>query len=256
MGYEVDTRSYPGQPELGGRAGVPVVNDRAAHALQIPPGTYRGRAVCLARLFMPLLCIMLLSGFTMPSPHELRREFAAELKKIKESTPGAKALANWKQLRDQARKALEEAEINGAPKFAPQEYEEAEDLFQRAKDYAAKRSYRKASYLARKTAEIARLASEDAQKAREKIEKKLDRQLERLKTKLDILHQKLPFESDLSVALADLYLQWADIRHSISLGLYDQAEKQIPELARAVEEFRRRSGIHLDVEQEKWEETI
>jgi len=216
----------------------------------------QGRILYLSRLLLPLICICLLSGFTMPSPHELRREFAAELKRIRESTPGARALASWQQLRDQAGRALEKAEINGAPEFAPEEFEEASDLFRRARAYAAERSYRKASYLAKKTEEIARLASENALAAREKIEKKLNQQLVRLKARLDILHSRLPFESNLSVQLADLYLQWADIRHCIALGLYDQAEKQLHVLKMAVNEFRRQSGIHLDDQQEKWEETI
>jgi len=212
--------------------------------------------VVMARLFLPGLCIYLLSGFTMPSPHQLRREFAAELKKIKENTPGAKALDRWKKLRDQAAKALEQAEINGASDFASSEYKEAVDLFQRARDYAAKRSYKKASYLADRTEEIARAASENALKTRGRIEKKLDRQLAHLKKILDMLHQKLPYGSELSPSLAELYLQWSDIRHCITLGLYDRAGDLIPALSAAIDKFQKNSGIQIDQDQEKWEETI
>ena len=210
----------------------------------------------LTRLFLICLCISLLSAFTVPSPHELRRDFAAELKKIKESTPGAKALARWNKLRDQAVKALEQAEINGASEFASTEYEEAVDLFQRARDYAAQRSYKKASYLAAKTEEIARSASESALKARARIEKKLYSKLEHLKSRLDMLHQRLPYESGLSESLAELYLQWSDIRHCVALGLYARAQSMIPALSSAIDQFQKQSAIQIDQEQENWEDTI
>ncbi len=210
----------------------------------------------VVRLLFILITVTLLSGFTLPSSHQIRKEFKAEIEKIKERTPGAKALANWKKLKQQARKALEEAAVYGADKFSPKEIEEARDLFLRAKAYAAKRSYRKASYLAKKTVELANQACENTKKVRANIEKRLHTQVNHLEKRLDIIHQKLPFDSDLSVSLADLYLRWSDIRHAIALGKYEEAEKAIHTLDRDIRAFVKNNQISIDQGDENWETTI
>ncbi len=210
----------------------------------------------ICRCVGPLLCFILLSGFTFPSSHELRREFKAELKKIKDSTPGAKALANWNRSRDAARESIREAEISGAPDFAQDEYAEAVDLYSRAAAYAAERSYRKASYLAQKSAEIASLASENAGRAREKIEKQQLKKLESLKKKLDAIHEALPIDSEWEEPLADMFLKWADIRNALSMGQYEEADREMRILERQITNFRTKSGVVIDDSAEKWEETI
>ncbi len=209
-----------------------------------------------AGVLIPIICILLLSGFKIPSPHELRKEFREELQKIKESTPGAKALARWKGLRAKARQAILDADINMAPRFASEEYEEAVYLLKRARRYALKKSYKKASYLAKKAIEIASNASKKAVKLREKKEKRLYTKLGRLKGMLDELHAKLPYDSEYSTKLARLYLKWSDIRHSIALGSYSDAESAIPRLEQSVREFVKQTGITVDTGKEKWEETI
>ncbi len=210
-------------------------------------------ALCLLYI---IVTVTLLSGFTLPSSHQLRKEFKAEIEKIRERTPGAKALANWKRLKQQAIKAIEEAAVYGADEFSPKEIEEARDLLLRAKAYAAKRSYRKASYLARKTAELASQACENTKKARAKIEKRLDTQVNHLKKRLDMIHNNLPFDSDLSVSLADLYLRWSDIRHAIALGKYEEAEKAIHALDKDIRGFVKNNQIPIDQGNENWETTI
>lgn len=210
----------------------------------------------VARILASFLCLILLTGFKFPSPHQLRKEFQAELNKIKESTPGAKAFARWKTLRDQAKEALKNADIQGASKFAAEEFEEASYLFKRAKQYALKKSYKKASYLARKTIEVATMAAEKAAKAREAVEKKLNRHLTSVKAKLDQIHAKLPYDSEYDDSLAELYLKWSDIRHAISLGQYEQANNELQDLVKNLKAFIKATGIEIDSEKERWEETI
>lgn len=203
-----------------------------------------------------LLCMVFLCGFTLPSSHELRREFQAELKKIKEKAPGARARADWIRAREAAQKAISEALINGAPEYAREEWDEAADLLERARRYSLDGSYRKAAYLARKSRETAESASDHADKAREKIEKDIVRQLNIFKKKLDMIRAVLPDNSEWTVPLADLFLQWSDIKHCISLGLYHEAKSELNLLDKGIRKFRKESGIKVDNESEKWEETI
>lgn len=201
-------------------------------------------------------CVALLCGFTLPSSHELRREFQAELKKIREKTPGARARAGWISARDAAQKAVKEAQVNGAPEYAPEEWGEAADLFERARGYARDSSYRKAVYLANKSREIARSASEKASRAREKIEKQLAERLNNFRKELDRIQRVLPGNSEWSVRFADLVIQWSDIKNCVALGLYHEAHNELDTLADKIRKFKQESGVKVNSGTAKWEETI
>lgn len=181
-------------------------------------------------LMLILLCsCFLCSGFTLPPPGGLRKDILTELNKIRESTPGAKERARWRRLRDNTRSILEQAELDGADKYAPGPWNDALDLFARAKQYAAIRSYRKASYLAEKTIEYASLAIRRAKTEYNKRAKAAKRELARLKKAIDcaVTASKDHTHDDgngTSDVRARLTLELDDLDNAVALGQFKDFE--------------------------------
>ena len=198
----------------------------------------------------------LISAFSIPSPDELRSEIRAELERIKEKTPGAKALAKWRDSRDKAEAALQEAVIQDAQEFAPALYQEAADLFSLAKRYALKKSFKKADYLARKAAEIAHKAAAEADKNRTAREKALLKRLNALLKRLEAMRSHVAEGSEAAEKLNILFLKWGDIKNAIVLGQYDDARGELDLLEKETGQFARRNNIMFENEDENWKETI
>ncbi len=197
-----------------------------------------------------------ISAFSIPSPDELRSEIRAELKRIKEKTPGAKALARWRDSRDKAEAALNEAVIQDAPEFASEPYQEAVKLFRLAKRYASSKSFKKADYLARKAAEIAHQAATEADRNRTAMEKRLLKRLQSILKRLQTIKKHVAEGTEAAENLNILFLQWGDIKNAIVLGQYSDARRALDLLEKETRQFAGRYNIILEDESEHWKETI
>ncbi len=209
------------------------------------------RQTCI--LILACSCLFC-SGFTLPAPKALKKDILTELNKIQETTPSARERAKWRRLREKARSVLEQAELDGADRYAPGPWNDALGLFARAKQYAAMRSYRKASYLAEKAIENASQASRKARTEYDKRAKAARRKLARLKKAVDCavaasrgrVHDS---NGTSSLIRARLSLKLDDLNNAVALGQFKDFENglrhlesfintRFPDCARPVPEKR------------------
>ncbi len=197
-------------------------------------------ALKISTLSLLGLVFLLCSGFTLPSPSELKKDLKEELKKIREKTPGAKQLAYWRDCYDQAVQAIEEAEWQGAERYAPEAWNEALQLLSKAKEYARKKSYQKAAFLARKAREAGTRAKEQAEKARAEALAEAQKALDDLKEKLDKLSSEVPRNArGLVLRFNELVLQWTDLVHAKELEQFEDLKKGVKKLERKIKELSR-----------------
>jgi len=165
----------------------------------------------------------------------LKKEIRKELEKIQEMTPSGKERAAWREHRDDARAAIDRAERTGAPGYARNYWDEATGLFSRAKEYAAGRSYRKASYLARKAGEAASRAADEAERVRSEKERSARAVLNQVKKSIDAMALKVPSDNrDLLVRKTEFLLEYSDLVSAMSLEQYDEVLEKAPELRKAI----------------------
>ncbi len=194
-------------------------------------------ACCILVLCAFVLC----TGFTLPSPARLKDSLRQELEKIREKGPGARQLARWREEYERAVSVLEEAELQGAQRYAPDTWHYALGLLSRAKEYARQKAYPKAAFLAKKAREQGKLAIEEAEKARESALKQARATLERLKKQLDAI--KAGLEADSKPArkrLNELLLQWTDLVRASELEQFEDVDAGAKELEARIRELRRR----------------
>lgn len=195
-------------------------------------------------LYLLLFCFILVfcSGFSLPDTDQIRREFRkkvdSEVEKIIERTPDAKVRKKWRERRLEAVKALENARMINAKKYASQEFEDAEDFFQRARNYASKREYLKAEYLGRQTVKMAKKAAEKAAELYKAKLEKSETQLQECQKKLVRLKERvLDGDEDQKSRLAELMLRLGYVRNMIATGDFEEATKECSELERQIDEF-------------------
>jgi hypothetical protein len=211
------------------------------------------RLLCLIMaLLFGLVC---LSGFSFSDPkklrQEIRQEILKELEKIREKTPNAKKRAKWRKSRGEANDALLEARLYQASKYAPEEWDQAVALFRKAKEYAAKRSYLKADYLARQAAKYAHQATEKARAIIAKKEGTLRERYQKLKEELDSLSGRVPPDADsLQLRASELYLLLSDARLAMELRQFEDAEKGLEGAEEEINRFKRDLIAYLDTHPE------
>jgi hypothetical protein len=169
-----------------------------------------------------VLCMALCSGFSVPSPGELKKELQEELKQIREMTPEAKGMALWKRERECAEAAIRKAEISGAPRYASESWTETTGLFSRAEGYAAERSFRKAAFLARKAREAAEKTGKEAREAREEKREEARDRIALLQKALDRLAGMVsPDDERMTTELDHLTLELRDLANAMDLEQFE-----------------------------------
>lgn len=188
-----------------------------------------------------LSCLLLLAGFKVLSPTELRQDLRQELEKIREMTPGAKERALWEEGRRSAEEALEAAELADVPLYAPEAMAEATSLFSLADEYAGKHAYRKATYLARKAEEAAKKATEEANDVLQKRRAAAKAKLGCLREALNGLARSTSSEGDAAREVAELFLALSDLAHAADLEQFDEVERGITALEGRIQMFSDRN---------------
>jgi len=215
------------------------------------PGPLRGLCLAMALLF-GLFC---LSGFSFSDPkklrQEIRQEILKELEKIREKTPNAKKRAKWRKSRSAANDALLDARLYQASKYAPEEWDQAVALFRKAKEYAARRSYLKADYLARQAVKYAHQAAEKARAIIAKKEGSLRERYQKLKEELDSLSGRVPPDAEsLQLRASELYLLLSDARLAMELRQFGDAEMGLERAEEELGRFKRDLIAYLDTHPE------
>ncbi len=198
----------------------------------------------LFRLLSIIVGVITLSGFSFSDPHkftqELKKEIRLELQKIAEKTPSAKLRNEWRQRRDQAISSLEKAEATQASKYCPEKWDQAVALFKKAKYYAAKRSYRKAIFLAKKANDMARQAFITSKAMILKQETRLNKQYRKLRSRADELTGSIPMDAEeLSKKAADISLTIEDARLATELLQFDQAQRELSSAKKALDNLEK-----------------
>ena len=115
-----------------------------------------------------LLCVAsLCSGGNAPSrtyASDFKEKIQKELEKIREYSPKVKLEKLWLKEFRQAKRARKEALMESAEVFSKDEFNHGEYLLNLSRNYAKKRQFRKAEYLARKATESFVTASKKAKK--------------------------------------------------------------------------------------------
>jgi len=190
--------------------------------------------VVLVCFFYPFL-----TAFTLPSPQKLTKSLEEKLEKIREKAPKIKAYRKWKEAESATWQLLRKAELAGAPRYAPPDWQQALKLFSRSKDYAKKQAYKKASFLAKKAREQGVIAMK---KAREKLEEeraKARALLEPIRKDLDWLDQHIDHEDRFLLATyAQLLLQYNNLENAYRLEEFGDIQKDGPALKSKIERFK------------------
>ncbi|NDY42062.1 hypothetical protein G3N55_04260 [Dissulfurirhabdus thermomarina] len=188
-----------------------------------------------------LLCLVLpLSGFTLASGRQLQKEIQEKLERIREMSPGVQAMEDWRRARREAEAAVEAAREGGARRYAADGLAEAEDLLALAKDYAWKKAYRKAAYLARTAGAKAKAAQEAAAAARKTLRDRALEEIRALAERLEGLAARVPARGPLAKEYAELRLAVADLRHAVALEQFDEVHPAVVRLRARIHRFSRR----------------
>jgi hypothetical protein len=179
-------------------------------------------------LIVTVFCLC--SGFRLSDTDRLRREFRkkvdAELAKIIEKTPNAKARQRWRDIRDKAVKAIDDAVEVDALRFASGELADAREYLKRARRYSARREYAKAAYLGKQSIKMAETALKKAKETLAGKEKVAAEALAKNIKQLKALKSRLaPDNADAAIAIARLELQKGYVENLIRTGRFDEALK-------------------------------
>ncbi|GEM_PF-1539133 len=201
--------------------------------------------------FLLLFFLSMLTGFDFSDPgkvrQELRQELIQGLEKIREQTPDAKKRAKWRKSREEAVAALMAAKSQQAARFAPKEWDEAVELFLRAREYAARRSYLKADYLARQSKKQAEKARLLAVSKITTLEKRLGERLQDLGDRLRQLSGMVPPDADaLSLRASELMLALSDARLAMELRQFKEAEQGLQQAEHDIAMFRKDLYAYLE----------
>ena len=181
----------------------------------------------------PALCLVaffLASGFTVPKPGEVRKEIRQRLEKIQEMTPGARERARWLQSRAIAYRALEKAGRQSASRFAAGKWQEALSLFALAEEYAGKKSFRKADYLARKVSETASGAVEEAVQARKSARSGALGKIRRIEGMLSKLESRCAADNSTAAILLNMKLDVSNLKNLVRIDNYTEFDREAGKL--------------------------
>ena len=197
-------------------------------------------------IFNVALCILtglVVSGFSFSDPQklkeEIKKEIRSELEKIIEKTPSARLRAQWRGKRDEAKKILKQGLLFSAPKFCPKDWDQAVELFNRSRRYAAKRSYRKAIYLAKKAIQYSTEATNCAKKHLDDRTKKLLKEYSKLRENMDDIRAIVPpGAEELLIKASNLSLAIEDLKTAINMRDFDHTDDTVKSLEKRLEKLR------------------
>ena len=191
-----------------------------------------------------ILCYIFLTAFTLPTPQQLTKSIELQLEKIREKAPKIKAYRKWRETEKATWQLLRKAELAGAPRYAKPDWIQALKLFSRAKDYAKKQSFKKATFLAKKAREQGALAM---QKAREELKKRRSEAralLEPIDRDLDLIDKHMDHEDrSLITTYAQLLLEFSALENALKLEHFQEIREKAPALQKKVESFKRSIGV-------------
>lgn len=226
--------------------------DKNAH-----PGKSR---ILRKRIFLSFLIIFsfLSSGFNLSDTNKIRREIRkkidAELEKIIEKTPDAKARRKWRETRDRAVKAISDAAIQDASHLAPEEISDAREYLGRAKAYSAGKEYAKATYLGKQALKMAEMAENKAVELLKQKEDKVEDALKKCSEKLQALEKATPPANDAAtLEIARLKLKKGYVQNLLRIGKFDEALNATTTLERDIKDTASRlPSSGKKVEEEHW----
>jgi hypothetical protein len=191
------------------------------------------------------LCMGLCSGFSVPSPDELKMELQEELKQIREMAPEAKRMALWRREKESAEAAIKKAEMLGASRYASESWTESMGLLSRAEEYAAEKSFRKAAFLVKKAREAAEKAGQEAQKIREQKRGEAQDRIALLQKALDRLAAMVsPDDEKMTIKLDQLTLELRDMVNAMDLEQFDDVVKGADRLGKEVDSVEAEIADH------------
>ncbi len=203
------------------------------------PSGYKNTSLSISPIEMRnLLAISVLSltflgwgvhawGLNLPSRQELRRDVLKKIEKIREMTPTAKERAKWNSMLERANAALEDAMVEGAPRYEPDLWEYAQWLCGLSSKYGRKREYRKAQYLAKMCFQK---AGEVGEKSREDRSKRMTDYREKIDGLYVMLRRAVRSESISRYDEMKVRLALKDIENALALEEFEDVEKGIREL--------------------------
>jgi len=186
-------------------------------------------------MLIGLLCGFNFSNIRIPSKQQIRKELKSEIDKLKALSPKVRRRKIWLKKKIDAIKAIKQAQIDGAPKYASELYQKAKEYFELALKYAQKQQYLKASYLAKECRKIALLASDKAEKQRINLKQETKAQLLKFKSKIDKLVKSLQSNKALQREKANLILYYQNLVHALSLEQFNYVKKGLKKLRKKLD---------------------
>jgi hypothetical protein len=201
--------------------------------------------------------LLLCYGFKIPDTDKLRREFRkkvdAELEKIIEKTPNAKARNKWRSVRDRACEAIEQAELVEADRFAKEDIDDARYFMARAKKYSARREYLKAAYLGKQAIIVAEKAEKKAKQHLDTLYSEISKAIDKCSRALGKIADRLPEDNDVELAFAKLRLELGYARNLLKTGEFEKAKEVSESLYKKIMKFAATiPGSEQQVEEEYW----
>lgn len=144
---------------------------------------------------------------------------------------GVKDLTEWREAYEKATKAVMEADLAGADRYASDIHVEALNHLELAKKYALKRSYKKAYYLAQKAEKE---AGEGTKKANEYIKTQRDKILPYMQ-EVELMMQKTTEEEKQTRRWHELILDYQNVIHHVKLEQFDLAFAGLASLKKRIE---------------------
>ena len=182
-----------------------------------------------------LLCGFNFSNIHIPSKQEIRKELKSEIEKLKALSPKVRRKKIWLKKKLDAIKAIKQAKIDGAQKYASDLYQKAKEYFELALQYAKKQQYLKASYLAKECKRIALLASDKAERQRINLKQETKKQLLKFKSKIDELVKSLQSNKALQREKANVILYYQNLVHALNLEQFNYVKKGLIKLKKKLD---------------------
>ncbi len=187
------------------------------------------RAVARGLALILLLALGAVPAFSldMPSRKELRERVLKKIAEIREMTPTAKERAKWRAMHEEAVSALDEAAVDGAPRYMAGEWEHAKWLCGLSAKYGKKGEYRKAQYLAKMCRKTASEAADAALKSRNARMKELREKIDSLYV---LLRRAVRVESISRMEADRVRLRLKDLENALALEEFGEVEAGVAEL--------------------------
>jgi len=186
-------------------------------------------------IFILFLCGFNFSNIHIPSKQQIRKELKSEIDKLKALSPQARKKKLWLKKKLEAIKAIKQAKLYGAQKYASELYQKSKEYFDLAIEYAKKQQYLKASYLAKECKKLALMASDKAEKQRLTLKQETKAELLKFKSKIDRLVKSLQSDKTLQREKANIILYYQNLIHALNLEQFGYVKKGLIKLKKKLD---------------------